>query len=202
MKNKNLENYEQLLINVDMVNGFVKEGAMADITISRIIPENVRLVKDFLNKEQGVVFIKDTHNKDCREFRRYPIHCVKGTKEAELVDDLKPFEKDALVYEKNSTSTMYAPNFINDINKMKKLREIIVTGCCTDICVMNLVIPLQNYFDQIDKDVNIIVPKNAVDTYDAPNHKKDEYNEMAFKFMEQAGIQLVKKYERGNKYGK
>ena len=33
----------------------------------------------------------------------------------------------------------------------------------------------------------IVIPKNAVETYNAPNHMRDEYNEMALKLMKQAG---------------
>ncbi len=196
------ENLEKLLIVVDMVNGFVRKGAMADPYIERIIPENVRIIKEFLEKEYGVAFIKDNHSETCAEFKRYPKHCVIGTPEADLVDELIPFEKDALVYPKNSTSTIFAPNFLNDIEKMKALKEVIITGCCTDICVMNLAIPLQNYFDQMDKDVKIIVPENAVETYGAPVHERDEWNNKAFDFMNQAGIQLVKKYVGGVNYEK
>ena len=194
-----LENLKKLLIIVDMVNGFVKEGAMADSYIENIIPENVRLAKYFQEKEYGLAFIKDNHYEDCSEFKRYPKHCVIGTKEADLVDELKTFEKEALVYPKNSTSTIFAPNFLNDIEKMKALREVIITGCCTDICVMNLAIPLQNYFDQLDKEIKIIVPTNAVETYNAPYHNREKWNKEAFNFMNQAGIQLVKKYEGGIK---
>ena len=74
---------------------------------------------------------------------------------------------------------------------MTNLEEVIIIGCCTDICILNLAIPLQNYFDQKDRNITITVPKNAVETYDAPNHNRDEYNEIAFKLMVQAGINLV-----------
>ena len=86
---------------------------------------------------------------------------------------------------------MYAENFLTDIDKMENLEEVIIIGCCTDICVLNLAIPLQNYFDQKDRNITITVPKNAVETYDAPNHNREEYNEIAFKLMKQAGINLV-----------
>ena len=80
---------------------------------------------------------------------------------------------------------------------MKNLTELVITGCCTDICIMNLAIPLKNFFNQINRNVNIIVPENAVDTYNIPGvHDRDEWNEMAFRFMKQAGIQVVKKLER------
>lgn len=191
---KELEELKQLLIIVDMVNGFVKEGAMADKKIAHIIPEQLRLIKMILEKNEGLAFIKDNHELGCREFERFPIHCVIGTEEAELVDELKPYEKEALVYSKNSTSAIFAPNFMEDIQRMKNLKEVIITGCCTDICDMNLAIPLQNYFDQNNQKVDIIVPTNAVETYDAAYHNRDEYTEMAYKFLEQSGIQLVKKY--------
>lgn len=116
---------------------------------------------------------------------------MEETEEAQLVDELKEFEQEALVYEKNSTSTMYAPNFLEDIEKMENLKEVIIVGCCTDICILNLTIPLQNYFDQKDREIKITVPKNAVETYDAPNHNREHYNEIAFELMKQAGINLI-----------
>ncbi len=195
---KNLEEFKKLLIIVDMVNGFVREGKMSDKKIEEIIPEQLRLIDQFLLDKEGIAFIKDTHNNGCKEFDRYPEHCVNGTSESELVDELKEYEDNSFVYTKNSTSTMYAPKFIDDINKMKSLREIIIAGCCTDICVLNLAIPLQNYFDQEDRRVDIIVPTNAVETYGADYHNRDEYNDMAFKLMNQAGIKLVKRYGGNN----
>ena len=191
---KELEELKQLLIVVDMVNGFVRKGAMADPKIAKIIPEQLRLIKMILAKNEGLAFIKDAHELDCREFERFPIHCVIGTEEAELVDELKPYEKEALVYRKNSTSAIFAPNFMDDIKRMKNLKAVIITGCCTDICDMNLAIPLQNYFDQNNQKVDIVIPTNTVETYDAPYHNRDEYTEMAYKFFEQSGIQLVKRY--------
>ena len=197
---KNIKEVKRTLIVVDMVNGFIKEGNMKDRTIEKIIPENERLINEFIKEEEGLIFIKDCHEDNSIEFKKFPKHCVKGTSEANLVDELLKYEQNALVYEKNSTSAIFAPHFIDDISKMENLSEVVITGCCTDICVSNLAIPLQNYFDENNKEVNIIVPENAVETYDSPYHPRDIYNDMAFKLMNQAGIKLVKKYEkrRGN----
>lgn len=194
MKKERLEEIKKFLVVVDMVNGFVKEGAMASQNIEHIVPEIEKLVKEYtFNSDKQVAFVKDVHEKSAREFGRYPVHCVKGTYESELVDELKKYENMSLTYEKNSTSAIFSKKFIDDINKMKNLKDVYVVGCCTDICVMNLVIPLQNYFDEKNKDISITVLKDAVETYDSPNHNKDEWNNMAFKFMEQSGIKLVKK---------
>ena len=156
---KDLKEVTELLINVDMVNGFVKKGAMADTYIQHIVPEQIRLMEKIKEKQEAIAIIKDTHKEKCREFNRFPTHCVEGTKEAELIEELKEFEKENnLVYQKNSTSTIYDHNFIEDINKMKNLKEVIIVGCCTDICILNLAIPMQNYFDQKDLDIKITIP--------------------------------------------
>jgi nicotinamidase-related amidase len=195
MNKKNLEDVKKLLVVVDMVNGFVREGAMASQNIEHIVPEIEELVKKFTEEsDKQVVFVKDTHEENAREFKRYPVHCLKGTSESENIDELKKYENMALVHEKNSTSAIFPNGLLENIDKMKKLEEVVIVGCCTDICVINLAIPLQNYFDQVNRDIPIVVPENAVETYDGPNHKADEWNDMAYKFMDQAGIKLIKKY--------
>ena len=37
-----------------------------------------------------------------------------------------------------------------------------------------------------------MVYEETVETYDAPNHNREEYNERAFKFMAQNGIKIKK----------
>ena len=85
---------------------------------------------------------------------------------------------------------------IQELKNKEVVKRVVITGCCTDICVMNLAIPLQNYFDQENREIEIVVPQDAVETYDAPWHNAKEWNEMAYKFMNQAGIKLVKTLER------
>lgn len=182
----------ELLIVVDMINGFVKEGEMADKYIGHIISANIELLEQFKKENQPIWFIRDCHKLGCKEFDTFPIHCVEETKESEIIDELKPYTEGANVYKKNSTCAMYAPNFMKDINKLKYLKRIIIIGCCTDICVMNLALTLKNYFDQIDQRTEIIIPMNVVETYNSETHSRDEYNKIAFQIMEQAGIQLVK----------
>lgn len=194
---KKLEEIEKVLIIVDMVNGFVKEGNMSTPYMKRLIPEIDKLIKQFNKENEGLIFIKESHDKDCTEFNKFPEHCVEGTYEAQIIDEFETYVDDEgeFTFEKNSTCAIFAPGFMNAISKMKSLKEVVIVGGCTDICVMNLAIPLVNYFDQENKDIKLIIPENAVDTYDAPNHNRDEYNEMAYKFMRQAGVQIVKKYK-------
>ena len=192
---KNIEEIEKLLINVDMINGFINVGPMADKTIANIIPEQIRLIEMITREEDGIAFVKDSHTENCREYDHYPKHCLAKSYESELVDELKEYEASAYVYLKNSTSAIFNERFLKDIKAMRSLKEVIITGCCTDICILNLAIPLQNYFDEYNIRIMITVPINCVETYNSDEHNRTEYNQMAFKLMKQAGINIIDNYE-------
>jgi len=190
-----LREYKKALYIIDMVKGFVNTGPMHDKKIAATIPEQQKLIKKFIQENQMVSFIKDTHRKNATEFKNFPEHCLIGSKEAELVDALMPYEKDAIIYEKNSTSAFVLPEMLSDLENLTNLTEIVGCGCCTDICVLNFLIPLKNYFNQINREVSIFAVKQGIETYDSPSHHREEYNEMAYKLISQAGIILVENME-------
>ncbi|MDO5439218.1 MAG: cysteine hydrolase [Erysipelotrichaceae bacterium] len=183
---KKKEEIKRLLVIVDMVNGFIREGNMADPGIAGILPAIRNCIES--SHCDGLAFIRDCHPEDAAEFRKFPVHCIAGTSESELVDELREYASDALDYEKNSTSAVFAPGFLEDINAMTSLEEVIICGCCTDICVMNLAMPLTNYFDQNNRKVTVRAPRNLTETYSAPGHPRAEYNEMANRLMELSGV--------------
>ena len=194
-KVKNLKVYKGMLIVVDMVNGFVREGVLHDEEIASVIPRQIELIKEAKARGDLIVFIKDTHDENAVEFRRFGStkHCVRGTSEANLVDELLPFEndEDTISIEKNSTSFMEAPEFRNLIAGLQNVERVDVVGCCTDICDFNGTMGLANYFDQENRNVEINVHTDAVATY-AQDARKN-YVDAAYLLMEQQGIQLVKK---------
>lgn len=198
MQLKDFKEVKRLLINIDMVNGFINCGAMADKGIAKIIEPQIELIEKCKNGEDYIIFVKEGHSEESVEFAKFPKHCIKGSVEAEIVCELKCYisEGGKNVYEKNSTSAIFAKDFLSDVAKMINLKEVVLMGCCTDICVLNLAIPLANYFDEINKKIRIVVPKNVVETFDSETHKRDEYNQIAFKLMKQAGIEVVDKYEK------
>lgn len=190
---KELQDLKKIIYNIDMVNGFVREGALADKTIDKTVPEQIRLINKFLKEEQGISFIKDSHSKGCVEFNTFPEHCLIGTKESELIDELLPFEDKALVYLKNSTSAMFAPNMMDDLLKMENLVEVVGTGCLTHICVPNFLIPLKCYFNQINRDVKVFAVKKAIGNLDT---KEKQYQDDAvYYLMESNGIIVVEDLE-------
>lgn len=193
MLETNLKNYTKGLYVVDMVNGFVREGLLHDERIALAIPEQLRLIKKFQNEGQMISFMKENHDERSTEFKSFPSHCIVGTSEAELVDELKPYESSSFIYPKNSTSAIFNPNLLNDINSAENLKEIVGVGCCTDICVLNYLIPLANYFNQINREMYIFAVKKAIETFNKPNiHSARHYNKIAYELMAQAGIIIVK----------
>ena len=192
---KNLKVYRQALIIVDMVNGFVREGVLHDEQIAKIIPRQLELLEENKKRNGLTIFIKDTHEANSAEFKRFnnTQHCIKGTTEQELVEELKPWEKmdDTISIEKNSTSYMEAPAFRKLISNLSNLEQVDVVGCCTDICVANGTIALANYFDQHNLTVEIKVHEDAIATYD--EQERQENVKAAKLLMAGQGIQLVKK---------
>ena len=182
---------ERMMFVIDMVNGFVKKGALADPKILRIVPT----IKEVIKSNVGILIeVKECHNMNSMEFKNFPPHCLEGTYEAETCDELKENLKGSYKFYKNSTSALFSKGLFEFIYKMQP-KEIIIMGCCTDICIMNFAIPLKNLFNELGLDIDIIVYKEAVDTYDSPDHNREEYNEMAFKLMKQSGV-MVKSYEK------
>lgn len=189
-----LENYdiEELVIVVDMVNGFVKEGALAAPSIMRVVPRQIEILKEAVNNQKmGIIFIRDCHDKDAVEFKTFGPHCIEGTPETEVIDELSEFV--TCFYKKNSTNFVFADGFINDINKLKKLKKVLLMGCLSEVCVKNGGIALRNLFDQLNKDIDVCVYSDAIDTYDAPNHKSEEVTERALQDMESNGIKVLRK---------
>ena len=177
---------KKMVFVIDMINGFCKEGALADPKIMGIVPE----LHEFLKNYEGEkICVRDCHDKDALEFFNFPPHCEKDNKESELIDELKDVLTDAKDFPKNSTCALFAPGMMEYLKKGQP-EEIVVTGCCTDICVLNFVLALKNFFNQEGINCNIVVYKELVDTYDAPNHNRDVYNDMAFTLMQQCGVKV------------
>lgn len=182
---------KKLLLVIDMVNGFVKEGALADKGINNITPNIINLIKEYIKNNDDIISIQEGHNEKSKEFDSFPAHCILGTEEAEIIDELKPFENSMKVIRKNSTCGFVTEEFLNYMKQNEKdLKEVVLCGCCTDLCVMNFALPLKTYINENDLDIKVIVYENGVETYDSPIHNRKEYNDMAFKIMKQNGIEI------------
>lgn len=194
-----LKDARELLICIDMVNGFVKEGALAAPSILRVVPRQLELLNDALeSKDTGIVFIRDSHPENAIEFKTYGPHCIEGTKETKVIDELKYYENYALEYLKNSTNLMYAPNFMEDLLKFNNLEKLRLMGCLSEVCVENGAIGLRTFLDQHNKNTEVCVHADAIDTFDAPGHNADEITNNAIQRMQANGIKVLRRKPNEN----
>ena len=183
----------ELLITIDMVNGFVKEGALAAPSIMRIVPRQIELLEEAMEKDIGLIFVRDSHPENAIEFGTYGKHCLEGTSETEVIEELMPYVKKENTYFKNSTNLIFAPNLQNDLLEMDYLERIYLMGCLSEVCVENGAIGLRTFFDQLNKDIEICIYPDAIDTYNAPGHNADDINNEALKRMASNGIKVLEK---------
>ncbi len=178
------------LVIVDMVNGFLTEGVLSSPRSASVLPECEKLLAFAKENALPTVAFADCHDADCIEFQSFPPHCIRGTSESEIAPSLAKIGG-YLKIEKNSTNGAITPEFQIFLAKNTNIKRIIVCGVCTDICVMQFCLTLKTLFNQADRPMEVLVPVNAVETYDAPNHNAELCGKMALQLMQQAGITLT-----------
>ena len=184
---------KSVLFIIDMNNGFAKSGPLSSKRVEKLIPSIVEDVEIFNSFNNPIIAFTDSHKKECLEFKSYPIHCLENSYESEIVDEIKQFN-DIMIIKKSSTNAFleeetkkYIDSFIRDGYK-----NFVLCGCIREVCVKQFAQTLKAYLNVINKDINVIVPINSVDTYDSPEHNADIINLFSFYEMNSCGIKIVK----------
>lgn len=191
------ENIRKALYMIDMNNGFVNFGNMANPKYNELVNEQLKLINKFRKENQLVNFVLEGHTTDSIEFDSYPFHCVLGTKEAELIPEFidEQNKENTRTYYKNSINGMLNRNLQDDIKSQDNLNEIVIGGVCADLCVMDFARTFSRYLDEINRRAKIFVVENTIDTYDSLEHNREEWMDIAKKVMTQAGIIMVPNIE-------
>lgn len=185
LKTDEINYKDTMLVIIDINNGFARKGALYSDRVEALINPISELIKKFNDNGGKVMAFTDAHPKDAIEFESYPPHCVDTEWESELVDELKSFNIE--IVKKNSTN-----GFIEENYKVpKEIKNLIVVGDCTDICIYQFAISQKTYFNMKNEARNVIVPKNLVDTFDAPYHNGDFNNLVFLNSMIDNGIKVV-----------
>ena len=160
------------VFSTDMIVGFCREGSLASARVGALAEP----VADLFRRahDLGVrqfVLLQDTHDPAMPEFEAWPVHCVRGTAEAETVPELRelPFADLFSVIEKNSLHPAVETEFDAWLDAHPGLRTAIVVGDCTDLCVYQLAMHLRMRHNARNvAGVRVVVPADCVDTYDLP----------------------------------
>lgn len=187
-----------LLVVVDMVNGFVNEGALADAKINKITQNIVACIEKAKTQGIKIVAFKDCHEVGDEEFKKFPPHCLKGTRESELIPELQKYKKDMQLIEKNTTNGFITPEFYYIAN-YNEFDNVYVVGCCTDICVQDFVTSYLRFNKENRRKTNVVVLEDACYTFDAPNHNAELEHYEAIEYMQDMGAKIIKTNLKKNK---
>lgn len=182
-------NYDKsVLIIIDMIKGFTEIGSLKCSSIKKIAKD----IRYECNKFSNIVAINDSHGeKDC-EFNVYPKHCLEGSCESEFCDELLDV-KFTHIINKNSTNGFFSSKFLevfddyinNDFN-------FVISGCCTEICILQFCLTFKGYLNSINKNLEIFVPIHLVETYEREKDYKQKVVNSSMYLMNNMGIKLVK----------
>ena len=167
----------------DMINGFCVHGPLASPRVGALIAPVVELFeRAHALGVRHFMLTQDTHEPDAPEFAAWPPHCVRGTDEAEMIQELKdlPFAGSFTVVEKNSLHPALETACDPGLARHPELQTAIVVGNCTDLCVYQVAMHLRlRHNARNHPTFRVIVPANAVDTYDLPPEQAASLGAMA-----------------------
>ena len=143
------------LLVMDMQDCFCKPGG------SLYCPRHVKMIKPmarFIEKmrKRGVqiIYTQDWHDKKdkgkhYRQSEKWGSHCVAGSKEAQILEELKPQKGDYII-KKKTYSGFYKTSLENYL-KRNKFDTLLFSGVLTNVCIMH------TSFDAAMRDYHVIV---------------------------------------------
>ena len=164
---------KKALIIVDMLNDFIDEkGALfCGLGTRTIIPFIMQRQASFRRQGEMVIYLRDSHDVDDREFEKFPRHCITHTWGSEIIPELTPLPDETIIPKKRY-SGFYGTN-LEDLLLEAAVEEVEVVGVCTSICVMDTVGGLAN------RDYPIKIPVAGIADFD------QEFHNFAVKRMQQ-----------------
>lgn len=182
---------ETALVVIDVINGFAKEGVLQSDRVKALIPKIQDLIVQCVGKGIKVIAFADNHPDDSPEFSSYPHHCLEGSWESEVVDEIKEIGGYKLI-KKKSTNGFIEKEYQDWLKENARIKNIIIVGDCTDICIEQFANTQKAFFNMKNKKSRVIVPINMVDTYELGAHKGDFMNVISLYIMQNNGVEIVK----------
>ena len=194
------------IFSADMIVGFCDSGSLASERVDALTAP----VVDLFRRAQALgvrhfVLAQDTHDPGTPEFAAWPVHCLRGTEEAETIPELKalPFADGFTVIEKNSLHPAHETAFDAWLDAHPEVQTAIVVGDCTDLCVYQLAMHMRLRHNARNvPDIEVVVPANLVQTYDlspetaremgAMAHPGDFFHDVFLYHMALNGIRVVR----------
>ncbi|SFX28885.1 Nicotinamidase-related amidase [Thermoactinomyces sp. DSM 45891] len=202
------------LVYVDIIKGFCDVGPLSSSRVREMVQPVKQLTDSLLERgllPSNLIFLHDAHPEQAVEFNSFVPHCVHGTVEAEIVDELRSYQDlpGAQTYSKNATNGLFGVNqegipFHETVKKIfdrNAKSTFVMVGDCTDLCIYQNAMGIRLLANQQNADVEVIVPISHVRTYDLPidvakeigafAHNADFFDIVFLYHMKANGITLV-----------
>ena len=171
----------RLLVVVDYQNDFV-DGALGFKGAELISSNIAKLIKEFRNRGDEVVFTYDTHDEDylnTTEGKNLPVlHCIKGSQGWELYPEINALLGDSKIFEKPG----FGSNDLGHYIERNNYEEIYLCGLVSDICVFSNAIIAKAFSSPYTK---IKVVRNATSSFDL------DMQEKAFDVLKHLHIEII-----------
>ena len=155
-----------VVLVVDMVRGFLEPGhnLYCGEESRAIIPNVQALLERERASGSEIIFVSDHHLPDDLEFKMFPVHCVIGTEEPEVIPELSEYVTETNVIPKNRYSGFFNTNLELRL-AAERPDKVIICGVCTDICVMHTTSDARN------RDYTVEIPADCVASFDPDAHR-------------------------------
>jgi nicotinamidase/pyrazinamidase len=169
---------ERVLIVTDVQEGFTRQGNLASAECEAAIPTIRKIVDEELASGTPIIFTKDSHVPNDREFEMFPPHCIIGTPEHDLVEEFRDIEVEAeAVIQKHRYSAFFRTD-LEDVLIRIRPEEVHIMGFCTDICVLHTTADLRN------RDFQVVVRGDGCETFSGPGRDHRDVNRWALDHIE------------------
>ncbi len=150
------------LIIIDMQNDFILPGSPVYVQdAEKTIPKVKEILQFFRDKNLTVFFIKREYLSDgsnvenfrLKDFREGKKYIIKGSKGAEIVEELKPLDSEFVIIKPRFSSFMMTE--LDLILKRLKINTLVICGTQYPNCIRATV------FDAVSLDYNVYVLTDA-----------------------------------------
>lgn len=154
------------LLVVDMLKDFLEKwGTLYCERCRYIVPAIQKLVKEARKRKIPIIYVCDSHPSKFSgpEFKKWKPHAIRGTKGAEVINELGP-KKDDYIVLKRTYDGFYNTDLEITLRSLG-IDTVIVTGIHTHVCV------LTTATSAFIRGFHVIVPEDCVTTSHPENHR-------------------------------
>jgi nicotinamidase-related amidase len=148
------------LIVVDMQNDFLLPDAPVPAPGGlALVPVIAEVAREARRADFPVIFTQEMHRADLSDFGIEllfePLHCLEGTPGMDIVAGLEPLPGDVRIGMKRRYDAFLGTE-LDQVLRTHGVENLLVTGVCTDICVISTVHHARNL------DYRVVVLRDAV----------------------------------------